>query len=158
MGFFSFLGAKTTNTNHSAVVDYFQVNRLGSQPPVMTILSNLPSKDRCVILAEVLKSDPTNPTVYEKLSMAYLKNNNLSSALSCLENGKRSGNLSSHNYLILKDKIESLNANFNGNFPSSTNYQEALQRIERDHNTTKNLGYDFSEFVDLVKKLCLSNK
>ena len=158
MGFFSFLGGSSSaSSGYLAIANYFKAKPLGSEPPVMTILSNLPPKDRCGILAEVLKNDPTNVNVYDKLSMAYLKNNQLSEALNCLESGLRSGNLNSHNFAILKGKIEDMNVQFGGRFGSSANYAESLQRIERDYVQTKNLGFDFSEFTDIIKRFCQSN-
>jgi hypothetical protein len=155
MGFFSFLsGNSSSGSSHPAFVDYFKSKPFGSEPPVMTILSNLPPKDRCGILSEILKSDPTNVNIYDKLSMAYLKNNDMSAALHCLETGRRSGNLSNQNYSVLKSKIESMNEQYGGRFGSSTNYAEALQGIERNRAQMSAMGADFSEFVGVIKAFC----
>ena len=155
MGFFSFLGGySSSDSRYAPFVNYFKAKPLGSEPPVMTILSNLPPKDRCGILSEVLKNDPSNINVYDKLSMAYLKNNQLSEALNCLENGRRSRNLSGQNFMVLKDKIDSMNVQIGGRFGSSENYAESIQRIDRDYNQTRNLGYDFSEFAGIAKSFC----
>lgn len=155
MGFFSFLSTSAGTSKYASLVNYFKENTFGSEPPVMTILSNLPPKDRCAILEEVLKTDPTNINVYDKLSMAYLKSNNLSAAHNCLEKGRRSGSLSSQNYTVLKGKIDAMNQQFGGVFNSSTNYAQALQGVERNFDQFSGDPHIFG-FVGIISAFCRS--
>jgi len=154
MKLFSFLNAKPTKLAYSSLISYFKSNKFGSEPPVMTILSNLPPKDRCMILEETLKDDPNNFRVYDKLSMAYMKDTKLSAAMNCLLAGRHAGFLSSQNYETLKNKIEFMSVQYNGNFGSSTSYIQSLQCIERDYAQTILQGQDYSVFYNIIKDFC----
>ena len=82
--------------------------------------------------------------------MAHMKNGDVAAAHDCLNIGLRSGNLINQNFETLKIKIDSMSLEYGGKFGSSSNYQDALARIERD----KGLGS--TEFVTVIKAFCLS--
>ena len=71
-------------TEHIGFIKYFKRHRFGSEPPVMSILSLLPPKDRCEILEEIRAFDPNNIHVFDKLSMAYMKSGRMEQGLQLL--------------------------------------------------------------------------
>lgn len=107
---------------HVGFSDYFRQRRFGSEPPVMSLLSLLPPKDRCEILEDARANDPANINIFDKLSMAYMKSNRMELGLNLIAQGVASGNLSYENGVILRQKLESMQANHRGNFGSTQNY------------------------------------
>lgn len=93
------------------LIKYFKDYPIGSQPPVMTMLSALPPIHRVFILEAVWKEGQKNDVVIDKLSMAYLKSGQYQRCLEFLETLKVDGLLSDEKYQCFVSKINVLNDN-----------------------------------------------
>lgn len=96
---------------YADILAYFERHPLGSEMPVLTLLSTLPPRDRCSILEVIRAKDPSNVEVYNKLSMAYLKNGQESKARELLQEGLETGALDDFTFQQLDEKITFLHAN-----------------------------------------------
>jgi len=108
---------------YAAILSYFDTHPFGSEMPVLTLLSTLPPRDRCAILEVIRAKDPSNVEVYNKLSMAYLKDGQETKARSLLQEGLQSGALDDFTFQQLDEKITFLHANM-----QMTPQQEAALR------------------------------
>lgn len=83
---------------------YFQINKFGSNNPVMTALSILPAQSRVEVLSRVYLKEKKNLNVIDKLSMAYLKSGNEDLAKSFINDAYKNGNIDGdmHNKFITK--------------------------------------------------------
>lgn len=84
-----------SNAVHHAVtifedllVVYFKKHRIGTEGPVLTILSSLPPIKRVYILEKIWKQDRSNVWIIDKLSMAYLKSGDFQKSMNFLESVK----------------------------------------------------------------------
>ena len=93
------------------LIKYFKDYPIGSQPPVMTMLSALPPIHRVFILEALWKDGQNNEVVIDKLSMAYLKSGQYQKSLEFLETLKVEGLLSEEKYQCFVRKINLLNDN-----------------------------------------------
>lgn len=107
------------------LVVYFKKHRIGTEGPVLTILSSLPPIKRVYILEQVWKQDRSNVWIIDKLSMAYLKSGDFQKSMDFLES--------------VKDKLD------------ETSYEHYLWKLEK---LNKNLHlFDISENIDDVARI-----
>jgi hypothetical protein len=139
-------------------IEYFNKRKFGSEMPVLTILSYLPPSDRCSILMILLNEDSTNVEIYNKLSMALIKDGKYGDAITLLSDAKDENYLSSYNHNILLEKIEHLLQSQGSNFGSSISYEQTIQLVEQGKPTLKNIGMFevCSEFNQIVIDFCNS--
>mgnify|MGYP001661374888 FL=1 len=97
-----------TKIVEEVVIEYFYNHPVGTEPPVLTMLSSLPPCKRIYILERVSKKDQGNIMLIDKLAMAYLKNGEKENAMQYLKSEKDNGNLDEVMYEQLVDKIELL--------------------------------------------------
>jgi len=143
----------TAGGKYAAILAYFDRHPLGSEMPVLTLLSTLPPRDRCSILEVILAKDPSNVEVYNKLSMAYMKNGEESKAHAILQTGFEAGELDHFTYEQLADKIKSLSDNMQlGPQKPSQSYGETLSFLQGRF--AKDAIGEFSEFYGLLIALC----
>lgn len=76
------------NIFEDLLVVYFKKHRIGTEAPVLTILSSLPPIKRVYILEKVWKQDVSNIWIIDKLSMAYLKSGDFQKSMKFLESVK----------------------------------------------------------------------
>jgi tetratricopeptide (TPR) repeat protein len=165
MGLFDFLKHETsdniTDDRYIEILAYFDRHPFGTEMPVLSMLSDLPPRDRCVILEALREKYPSNVEVYNKLSLAYLKDGQYEKAHFILNEGRRSGVLSMNIYMELKEKIESINAHIMGvkrpsdqtiilGVSSSKAYAETLSKIQLYTPTERSFG----EFCRILIRLC----
>jgi len=108
---------------YTPLIDYFASRPFGSEKMVLTLLSTLPPFYRCELLKILLLSDPSNTVIYNKLSMAYLKNKQFSEAYALLDRGLNEQVLNSFEYHDMLDTLKTLEPNLN----LSASEQEALR-------------------------------
>jgi len=101
----------TAGGKYADILAYFDRHPFGSEMPVLTLLSTLPPRDRCSILEVIRAKDPSNVEVYNKLSMAYLKNGQESKARELLQEGLETDALDDFTFQQLDEKITFLHAN-----------------------------------------------
>ena len=97
-----------TKIVEEVVIEYFYNHPVGTEPPVLTMLSSLPPCKRIYILERVSQKDQGNIMLIDKLTMAYLKNGEKENAMQYLKSEKYNGNLDELMYEQLVDKIELL--------------------------------------------------
>jgi hypothetical protein len=139
--------------NYDVFLEYFQKRPFGSEMPVLSILSTLPPEDRCRIIERVLELDITNVEAYNKLSMAYIKNNQKNKAFELLKNANKNGNLSNSSYQVLNNKLIELDNNYRGNYGSALGYEQTIEILETkvssdiksSHSIFYNIVYNFSK-------------
>lgn len=90
------------------IVIYFNKYPLGTQNPVLTMLSAFPPIYRVKVLEKIRKNDAQNIVLIDKLSMAYLKSDNRVQAFSYLRQALEKDDLSELNYASLVDKLQLL--------------------------------------------------
>lgn len=91
------------------IVNYFRKNGfLNGKSWVPTVFSTLPPVYRIVILEKYFEFDKSL-IIIDKLSMAYLKNNNYKEALEFIEKCYSNGHIDLDNKFMFYDKLESLN-------------------------------------------------
>ena len=98
----------STKIVEEVVIEYFYNHPVGTEPPVLTMLSSLPPCKRIYILERVSQKDQGNIFLIDKLSMAYLKNGEKENAMQYLKREKENENLDEEMYEQLVDKIELL--------------------------------------------------
>ncbi|MEK4529875.1 hypothetical protein NST38_31200 [Paenibacillus sp. FSL H8-0104] len=76
------------NIFEDLLVVYFKKNKIGTELPLLTLLSSLPPIKRVYILEKVRQHDKNNLWIIDKLSMAYLKSGNYEKSLNFLESVK----------------------------------------------------------------------
>lgn len=142
--------------DYQPFINYFNKKRFGSEMPVLTILSYLPTSDRCSILSQLVMLDPNNVEIYNKYSMALMKNGNYQEARQLLDNALNKGKLDRSNYSALKEKIEFLHQQRGSNFGSTTDYHQTLDLIENSKDQLKNMGMTamYREFVQIITNFC----
>ncbi|QQR86536.1 MAG: hypothetical protein IPJ76_18450 [Flavobacteriales bacterium] len=143
---------------HLGFIGYFKQRRFGSEPPVMSLLSLLPPKDRCEILEDVRAYDPANINVFDKLSMAYMKSNRMELGLNLIAQGLAGGHLSYDNGQILRQKLESMQANHRGSFGSAQNYGDcqALLASHVQQMRTNGTYAQLKDFCDVMETYLIS--
>lgn len=112
------------------IKQFFIRHRFGSINPVMSFLSLLPIQDRIDLLNSLLEGDNTNVNIYDKLSMAYLKNGEQMKATTLLSDAYKSGLLSDLHFSQLREKILSLSNRTE--FGSITSYQQSINRLKEE--------------------------
>jgi hypothetical protein len=142
-----------SGSKYDGVLAYFAKHRFGTEMPVLTLLSILPPHDRCSILEEVLAGDSANTVIYEKLSMAYLKDNQEAKARDLLRSGLKSGALDAFTYEQLDEKISYLIANVR--MTPSRSYSESLAILEGQF--AAEAEGPFHEFYVLIASICASD-
>lgn len=115
MGIFSFLrqqkAREGSHDKYAAILAYFDRHPFGTEMPVLTLLSTLPPSDRCAILEVIRNKNPANIDVYDKLSMAYLKNGDEKKAHAVLRQGRDARALDGYTWQELDQKISFLKTN-----------------------------------------------
>ena len=134
--------------NYSSFISYFKQKTFGSELPVLTFLSALPPEDRCKIIENVLTYDVYNVEAYSKLSMAYLKNDEITKAFDLLKQANTKGYLNNDYYQIFKIKIEDLNKTYQGNFGSANSYLQTISILE--NRVDEKMKQEYLEFYNLV--------
>ena len=97
-----------TKIVEEVVIEYFYNHPVGTELPVLTMLSSLPPCKRIYILERVSQKDQGNIMLIDKLAMAYLKNGEKENAIQYLKREKDNENLDEVIYEQLVDKIELL--------------------------------------------------
>lgn len=140
-------------TEHTGFIKYFKRRRFGSEPPVMSILSLLPPKDRCEILEEIRAFDSNNIHVFDKLSMAYMKSGRFDQGLQLLLQGTEAGHISHQNSMTLLQKLKSMQANHRGKFGSVQNYSDSKAVLDSHVAEMKLDGsyQELKEFCDVME-------
>lgn len=143
-------------------INYFKINGFNTIPYLLKILSYLPPNDRCIILNSVVEFFPYDINVYDKLSMALLKNGEFDKAVEVLDNAFNNQYLNIEYYNQLKRKIEFLFRERGYNFGESQNYQMAYSLLQIDMNKSFDLSWDenyikaYNEFCEIMKEFCES--
>jgi hypothetical protein len=141
---------------YADILAYFDRHPLGSEMPVLTLLSTLPPRDRCSILEVIREKDPSNVEVYNKLSMAYLKNGEESKAYALLQEGYETGELDHFTYEQLAEKIKFLSDNMrSAPQKPSQSYAESLSILQGRF--AEDAKGEFGEFYGLLIALCRMN-
>ena len=145
--------------DYSSFTSYFRRRRLGTEMPVLTILSYLPPVDRVEILGNLLTLDPTNVEIYNKLSMALLKCGKFSQANKLLDDGLEQGVIDGLNYSAMKEKIEFFKQNSGNHFDAKVDYQQTIALVEEGKQILANIGWleQCEEFNNLVISFCNEN-
>lgn len=129
------------------LIHYFKDYPLGSQLPVMTLLSSLPPKSRIFILRSLWEYGQQNMDVIDKLSMAYLKSGQYQKSLLFLKEIKDQGILSDIQFDQFALKINMLNNNLD-KFDISKNILDVKRIFETLTNSNDYSTY--SEFVNII--------
>lgn len=146
--------ASDTDGKYSDILAYFDRHPLGSEMPVLTLLSTLPPHDRCIILEVIRTKDSANVEVYNKLSMAYLKSGKESKAYAVLQEGLDTGALDDFTYEQLVEKIRCLSDNMRlATQKPSQSYDETVAILQGPQ-FAKDANGQFSEFYGLLISLC----
>jgi hypothetical protein len=143
-------------TNYASFVDYFKRKKLGTEPPIMTILSYLAPKDRVEILTQVSTTDNYNPNVYDKLILALLKNGEEEKADILLEKIYKQKLVDGNFYNVMKGKIQTLSQNA-GQFNNSTfNYNDTLKLVKQGITVQTGMGIEplCREFNQIMTNFC----
>lgn len=127
-------------------IKYFKDCPIGSQKPVMSMLSILPPIHRVFILEALWENGQKNDVVIDKLSMAYLKSGKYNKSLEFLENLKNDGSLSQVKYGTFVEKINILNDNLH-KMPISKNVFDVKKFFS---SILKNSEYtEYQEFIKI---------
>lgn len=146
----------TLDPKYDAIIEYFQRHRFGSQPPVMSILSRLPIKDRCEILSHLHSLDPSNVYIYDKITMAYAKSGDKVNATKYLKDGINRKVVDAFTASHFAEKIEHFAQNA-GNLGSTQNHSQALQLIKQDMSLEdEEMRVQCAEFNRIVCEFCES--
>ncbi len=146
--------------DYSKIVDYFKKNGFNNVPYLLRILSYLPPSDRCEILKKLNDVYPYDINIYDKLSMAYVKNGEYIKAMNLLEKAFNNNFLDSDYFNQLKWKIDTLKKNESSGFGSSINYNNTLELLQRDINQGFNANwteksiYAYKEFTKIITEFC----
>lgn len=132
------------------LVKYFKDYPIGSQPPVLTLLSSLPPYSRILILEALWKNGQNDIWVIDKLSMAYLKNNEFEKSLSFLMNLYGQEIIDSNQYQDFVYKISSLYKSID-KFDIAKNIFD-VKRIFTSLMEGNNFN-DYKEFTDIFMVL-----
>lgn len=135
------------NIFEDLLVIYFKDNKIGTQPPVLTLLSSLPPIKRVYILEKVWVHDKGNLWIVDKLSMAYLKSGNFQKALKFLESIK--DDIGETTYEEFVWKIESLKKNLH-RFDISKNVED----VTRIFNLLTNDEY-YEKYPEFTNMFCV---
>lgn len=124
----------------------------------MSLLSLLPPKDRCEILEDIRAYDPANINIFDKLSMAYMKSNKVELGLNLIAQGVAGGHLSFDNGQILRQKLESMQANHRGSFGSTQNYGDCQTLFASQVQVMRSNGMyaQLKEFCDVMDGYLIS--
>lgn len=126
------------------LVKYFRDYPVGSQPPVMTLLSSLPPQNRVYILEKVWDYGQKDGHVIDKLSMAYLKSGNYNRSISFLKDVYNQGIIDCELYQNFIWKINSLNEHL-GEFDIAKNIFD----VERIFNYIVT-SYDYDRYKEFT--------
>lgn len=145
--------------NYAPFVDYFKRKYLGSEPPIMTILSYLPPRDRVEILSQLAAKNDHNPNIYDKLLMALLKNGEAPKAYNLLETIYKNDFVNEHFYRVMKDKLQMLQQQAGFFNPPSSNYNETLRLVQQGMIRQEEIGIASlcKEFNQIMISFCNSN-
>lgn len=126
------------------LVKYFRNYPIGSQPPIMTLLSSLPPQNRVYILEKVWHYGQKDGNVIDKLSMAYLKNGDYNKSLTFLEEAYNQEIIDYELYQDFVIKINSLNEHL-GEFDIAQNVFD----VERIFNYIVT-SYDYDKYKEFT--------
>ena len=135
------------NIFEDLLVVYFKKNKVGTEPPVLTLLSSLPPVKRVYILEEVWQYDKDNLLIIDKLSMAYLKSGEYQRSLKFLETIK--GDIGVTYYEDFVWKIENLQKNLHRLDISKSN-----DDVARVFNILKKDEY-FTKYPECTNLFCV---
>jgi len=140
---------------YETIISYFKSHGFGTEMPVLTLLSTLPPRDRCIILEILWEKDQSNIEIYNKLSMAYLKNGQELKALSFLKLGHDIGALDAFTYQQLVEKISFLSSNMHAATQKpSQSYSDTLFHL---HGRFADDAHgQYREFYNILIELCNS--
>lgn len=148
--------------DYSKFTDYFKRNGFNTIPYLLKILSYLPPADRIEILESLIEFFPNNVNLYDKLSMATLKNGNYDKAIKIIEEAYRRNNLNRDYYNQLKGKIDFLHKERKGRYGSSNDYQMTLSLLRNDMNQGFDMSWGekaivaYKEFCAIMEDFCNS--
>lgn len=135
-----------TKIVEEVIIEYFYNHPIGTEPPVLTILSSLPPCKRIYILERVSQRDQGNILLIDKLAMAYLKNGEKENAMQYLKSEKDKGNLDNRMYEQFVDKIELLEQSID-KFDIAKNILDVARIFEYLFSLPDYIRY--SEFVNI---------
>ena len=150
MSLFSLFKANDSK-RYEKFFSYFNERGFGTEPPILTIFSFLPPKDRVIILEHLSEKNPSNKEVINKLSMALLKNGDKAKAKKILLKAKSNAVLNDFEYENLQSKIETL-ANYNSSLGSSIDYNDTLNLLRS--NLDNNVSNTYSRFIQIMHEYC----
>lgn len=128
------------------VIEYFKKHKFGSEPPVLTLLSALPPRSRIKIIEGLGENRECNKWIIDKLSMAYLKNNQIDKSKDYLKECLDKKYINDEEYRYFVEKIDLLNSQIS-KFDISKNIFDT-KRIFELLITDENYK-NYSEFVEL---------
>ena len=146
---------EVVSEKYSSILSYFYRHDFGTEMPVLTLLSTLPPRDRCVILEILWQKDPDNIEIYNKLSMAYLKNGDEHSARAFLQKGYDIGALDDDIFQQLNDKISFFASNMHAAQKPSQSYTDTLILLRSRFANDEHGQY--REFYNILIELCNSS-
>lgn len=135
-----------TKIVEEVVIEYFYNHPVGTELPVLTMLSSLPPCKRIYILERVSQKDQGNIMLIDKLAMAYLKNGEKENAIQYLKREKDNENLDEVIYEQLVDKIELLDRSMD-KFDIAKNILDVARIFERLFSIPD--YYNYPEFVNI---------
>lgn len=135
-----------THIIEKILISYFKRNPIGSQMPILTMLSSLPPRCRIYILEELFKDGQDNILVIDKLSMAYLKGGDYLKCLSFLEEQKRNKVITVIQYDDFIEKINALRQHLD-KFSISQNVLDVKETFDK---IVKSYDYNtYEEFINI---------
>lgn len=139
-------------SKYANILSYFERHQFGTEGPVLTLLSTLPPIDRCNILEIIKENEPENIEVYNKLSMAYLKNNQEDKARLLLKNALKAKIINKQTFDELDEKLTLLDSARPHVQQPSQSYRQTVDILQKQFSEDANGKY--SEFYNLLIDLC----
>lgn len=136
----------TTNLVELIIIKYFNDNKFGSEPELMTLLSILPPSRRVYILNGIFNNDGENLNIIDKLSMAYLKNNEKNKSIYFLNNLYKDDIINNSYHEDFLWKVNNLEINLH-KFDISRNMKMAKEKFKELDSL--NLLDKYREFVSI---------
>ena len=145
-----------TNIFEDMVIDYFKKNSFEGEP--LTVLSALPPYNRVKILSEIWNENPKNELVIDKLSMAYLKNNEYDKAKIFISSLVVQGDITTEYAVRQLDKLELLKS-MQGKLNSSKSVIDTAKIFKEILGEKKTTEYsDFEKMFFILVKGYISNE
>jgi len=141
-----------TKIVEEVLIEYFYKHPLGTEPPVLTILSSLPPCKRIYILEKLARNNKGNIVLIDKLSMAYLKNGEKDRAIKYLKNQRKRKNLDDTMYEYLVNKINLLEQSID-KFDIAKNVLDVARIFKELFSVS--IYEEYPEFVDIFLVLVM---